>query len=307
MGQGKRLAERTELAPLQKFAGKRLFSVGYMSEALSTRIVSNKKDIDDMLKMVNSLLPLAKLPAEDREQIRKDVAALAADLKTLIPDAGAMMGLGFLTDRGFEHYHYTWGAQPMLDGSQPLSLLQHIGGNPTIAAVNRGKVSVANYDLLVKWLGVGYRYFEKYAVPKMTKDEREQFQKVADRLPPLVERLGRTTRDMLLPALADGQVGLVIDTKLTSKQFAQAMPATEEPLPMLEPALVFGVSNAELLRKACVEYKAILNDMIDAARKIEGCPIPADFAFPTPRSRHSNKKKGLYPLQLCAAGEVGPG
>ena len=35
MGQGKRLAERPELAPLQKFAGKRLISVGYISEALS--------------------------------------------------------------------------------------------------------------------------------------------------------------------------------------------------------------------------------------------------------------------------------
>ena len=42
---------------------------------------------------------------------------------------------------------------------------------------------------------------------------------------PLIERLGRTTRDMLLPASADGQIGLVIDTKLASKQFVKAMPA----------------------------------------------------------------------------------
>ena len=45
----------------------------------------------------------------------------------------------------------------MLDGSKPLSLLQHVGGNPAIAAVNRGKVSVADYDRFVKWVGVGYR------------------------------------------------------------------------------------------------------------------------------------------------------
>ena len=290
LGHGKPLAERPEMAPLRKFAGKRLISVGYVSGALSARIATNKKDIDELLKTVDSLLPLAKLPAEEREQVRKDVAALAADLKTLIPDAGAAMGLSFLTDRGLESYQYSWGPQPLLDGSRPLSLLQHVGGNPTIAAVSRGKVSVADYDLLVKWLGVGYHYFEKYAVPKMDEKEQEQFRKDMAAFLPLIGRLGRTTRDMLLPALADGQIGLVIDTKLTSKQFVQTVPATDEPLSMLEPALVFGVSDAELLRKAFVEYKAIANDMIEAARKSEDIPVPADFRLPDAKVVRNTKK-----------------
>ena len=93
------------------------------------------------MKTADALLPLANLPAGEQEQIRKDAAELAADLKQVFPEPGAMMGLGFLTDRGLETYRYTWGEHRMLDGSKPVSLLQHVGGNPAIAAVNRGKVS----------------------------------------------------------------------------------------------------------------------------------------------------------------------
>ena len=71
------------------------------------------------------------------------------------------------------------------------------------------------------------------------------FQKAMTSLLPLLGRLNQTTRDKLLPALADGQIGLVIDTKLKSKRFFRAMPAVADPLPMAEPALIFGVSDAE--------------------------------------------------------------
>ena len=51
---------------------------------------------------------------------------------------------------------------------------------------------------------------------------------------------------------------------------------------MLEPALVLGVSDAELLRKACVEYRAIFNGFIDAARSIEGSHVPENIRIPEP-------------------------
>jgi hypothetical protein len=187
----------------------------------------------------------------------------------------------------------------LLDGSKPLGLLQHVGGDPAVAAVNRGKVSVANYDRFVKWMGVGYRYFDKYAVPRMHEKEREQYQKTMPSLLPLFARLNQTTREKLLPALADGQIGLVIDTKLKSKHFFQEMPAVADPLPMLEPALIFGVSDAELLRQACAEYKDIFNAMIDVVRKIEGSDVPPDFCIPDAVVRVSKKhgyKLFTYPL-----------
>jgi hypothetical protein len=167
-----------------------------------------------------------------------------------------------------------------LDGSKPLGLLEHVGGSPTIAAVQRSKVSVEKYDLLAKWLGVGYDYFEKYGLPQMPERERKKFEQFAVPARPLVLRAHQTTREMLLPSLADGQVAVVIDTKLRSRQFLHCLPATENPLPMVEPALVLGVSDADLLRKACVEYRAIFEGLIDAARKVEGSHVPDDFRLP---------------------------
>ena len=67
---------------------------------------------------------------------------------------------------------------------------------------------------------------------------------------PLLGRLDKATRNLLIPALADGQTGLVIDAKLTSQQFIKALPPTEQSLTMLEPAIVVGVSDAAKLKQA---------------------------------------------------------
>ena len=50
-----------------------------------------------------------------------------------MPEAGAVMGLSFLTDRGIEGYQYAWGGHGPMDGSKPLGLLEHVGGNPSWA------------------------------------------------------------------------------------------------------------------------------------------------------------------------------
>ena len=81
----------------------------------------------------------------------------------------------------------------------------------------------------------------------MPEKDRKQAQKFLAAAVPLVERFDKANREMLFPALADGQLGLVLDDKLTSNHFVESLPATEKPMPMIEPALVFGVSDAKLL------------------------------------------------------------
>jgi len=92
---------------------------------------------------------------------------------------------------------------------------------------------------------------------------------------------------MLLPALADGQGGFVLDAKITSTNwFGESnVPQNGRSMPMLEAALVFGVSDAELLRKACVEYRSIADAAVEEARKMNPKDVPADFKLPQPESR----------------------
>jgi hypothetical protein len=99
----------------------------------------------------------------------------------------------------------------------------------------------------------------------------------------LLERLDRVTRTMLLPALADGQAGLVLDAKLTSRQWLARLPATDRSLPLLEPAAILGVSDAILLRKSLAEYRSILNELSTKLHEAE--PTIPDYQIPEPENR----------------------
>jgi hypothetical protein len=79
-------------------------------------------------------------------------------------------------------------------------------------------------------------------------------------------------------------VGFVLDAKLTSRQWVQALPATAQPLPMLEPALILGIDDPARLRQAMADYRTILNELIGKVRELSGNVLP-EFQIPPPQSR----------------------
>jgi hypothetical protein len=284
LGAGPSLADRPELAPVRKFARKRLTSVHYVSQATAERLENQKQDLQSLVALVPKALGKSQLTPAQQAEIRGDVAALAKDLEQYLPTPAAATSVSFLAADGWETFRYDWSEKPALDASQPLGLLQHLGGDPSLAVLARSKYSLEPYNLLAKWAGVGYRYVEKYGVPKMKPEEREKFQKFTAKALPIIKHLDDVNRNMLLPSLADSQMGLVLDRKLRSKQYAKAWPETEQPMPMVEPAVVLGVNNAALLTKACQQYRDALNAVIDAARQIKDSKIPAEFKIPAPQT-----------------------
>lgn len=297
LGKGKLLIDRPEFKPLQAMADRRLVAVSYLSEGLS-RLGNNSGDIDSLVQMVDKVLPKIPITSGQREQVRKDVDALAVDLKSLFPKPGAAMAFAFLTDRGVEGYSYDWSGHGAVDGTKPLAILNHLGGTPLLAIVGRGKVSMEGYDKVVKWVKVGYRYIDEFVVPKIESDgvNSEQYGKIKELFLPLVQRFDETTRTMFLPALADGQVGLVLDGKLTSKQFHKQQPASDRPLPMAEPAILLGVSDAKLLAKAMKQYREIINAGAKAVAELDPAK-PKPFQIPEPKLATSSQGTvGSYPL-----------
>ena len=105
----------------------------------------------------------------------------------------------------------------------------------------------------------------------MPADDRERYQKAVELFSPLAKRWDKANR-VLIQSLADGQVGFVLDAKFQSRQFHRDLPATDRPMPMIEPAVVVGVSDAKRLREAMSEYRAIFNDAVEAARKVAPDP-----------------------------------
>jgi len=242
------------------------------------------QSLDNLLQSAEQLLPQSGLDDAQQERIRKDARRLAADLKALLPEPGAVMTMTFVADQGFESFQYAWGGHAGLDGSKPLGLLEHVGGDPLLGFVARQKVDPKGYDLLVQWLKTAHGYFRDFGLPLMDEDDRAKIESFAEAAMPWFERLDKANREMLFPALADGQMALVVDARLTSKQYLAALPATEKPLPMLEPALILGLSDAKLFEKALGEYREIVNGLIEAMRQVEGVEIPEFFKIPEPET-----------------------
>jgi len=298
LGQGKPLSALPEFGRLKKFSAERLTGVSFASKSLMAQSGVTKKDVDALAAMfAEHLVPNAPVSDEVKTRIGKDVVRLAADIKASIPEPGACLSFGFLTGKGYEEYVYNWAQNLVLDDSKPLNLVQHVGGAPMAAVVGRSKSSVGAYGTLTKWLKVFHGYFEEIALPQMPGKQREQYMAVRDMFLPLVQRADAATRTLLIPALADGQSALVFDTKIKSLQWQSKMPPAQTPLPMLEIALVFGVSDANLLKKACVEYKSIADDGLVKLRELNPGKIPDDFKIPDPLVRTTkNGVVYIYPL-----------
>jgi hypothetical protein len=293
LGKGATLGSHPDLKPLSPFAKQRLTGISYVSKECRTQLASTKKDTEETFK---NLVDLAKesgvLTPQQEARLRKDLQGLANDFHRREPQIGSFLSFTFLTQKGCEGYTYERTENEELDGSKALTMLDHLGGSPLFFACNRTRHSPQDYETLVKVIKLAHQYFEELGLSKLPGDAQQQYSQVMKAAIPLLIRLDRTTGKMLVPALADGQNGCLLDAKLTSQQWHKEMPASAKPLPMLEVALLCGVSDPALLRKAMAEYRLIANDAIVEIRKF--VPGGPEINIPAPATQQTTKGTLYY-------------
>jgi hypothetical protein len=299
-GKGERLVDRPELKPLRKFAAKRLTAIGYVSKAFKARLVTaNVGNLSAMAEMGKGLLAKAGLPEDKRKVIEKDLNDLVGEARTAVPETGATVGFTFWTERGFEGYTYDYSQHPNLDGSRSLTLLNHVGGDPILAVVGRAKYDPADYLGLVRWIQKAYGHADELIKDKLDDEQRKKYEEVTKALLPLLKRLDQATGKLLAAWGSDGQAGFVLDARWTSRQWIDRLPMTDKPLPLLEPALVFGVGDATQLRQALADYRAIANEMIAKVRALAPPGQVPEFEIPEPKIE-KRKSGTLYSFPLPA-------
>jgi hypothetical protein len=313
LGQGPLLADRPELAPLMNFADRPLNSIAYVSQAYRERAVAAQRHqftgsflLEEFITHPDGLA--AETPAVD-EQTRGE---LVADLKLLtaqVSDAararGATLRFSLLTPHGYEGYYYDWSQYDRLDGDAPLTVLNHLGGEPLGFFALRRNFTVEDYDQWVKWLKRGAYYFDKIGLNEMTPENRALFLELRRQLEPQLERLDLATRELLIPAIADGQKAIVLDASPRSETVYVGEVETEasaqspaDDLPRLELACVLGVSDSEKFKEACREYLAVAGEIWNGVRGfIEETRSEADQLSEAPR---------LIPGELPKARDLRP-
>ena len=270
LGQDKLLVHRSELVPLAKFAGESVASLGYCSREFMAAARNGRRDVQGMARwFIDDVLPETSVDDDQRKRIEKDVQDLAQDVETLLPEPDAQSSIAFFKDHALEGYDYDWTKYPKAEGSKPLGLLAHAGGSPLLAVAAAGRCNVDDYNLLAKWAHTAFGYFQEFAVPQMSEEEKQKFTKFVTRARPLLKQIDTATRTQLIPALAAGQVAFALDGQLKSSRFLASQPSTAKPMPMAEPALVFSISDAGLLRQAGQQYRQAVNGLLRAVHEIE--------------------------------------
>jgi len=284
LGQGELLASRKEFAPLAKHADKRITSIAYVSQAAGEQLNSVAGQIDDAVSLVEGLLKMPQAEIDDavRRDLSADIKQLGEEIKRFVPKPGAVVGFNFMTDQGWEGLAYSWAENKSLDGSQKLTILDHVGGDTIGFVASRGKYSPDSYDWVVKWVKKAWDYGERIGLPRASDEDRKKFEQVRDQMLPLVKRFDLATREFLLPAGKDGQGALVLDARARSKQWLKVMPAASRGLPMFELGAVYTITDPQLVKQAATEYFQIAQDVLVEVRKLDENANVPDFTLPQP-------------------------
>lgn len=288
-GKAKKLVDNPELTPLKQHLDKKITSISYTSKRMNAGSGFTRSDADDLVAQLNKLLEESSLEDEIRERLEKDFKELGNDaFKLMGHEPGAALSVSFQTPRGQESFLYDYAPNPKQDYSKELSLLNHTGGDPILAVIGRSKVNPEHWDILVKWIKKGDGYLRKFGFPMIEQmageDTVKKIEQVLEGFTPSLRRLDNTVRTNLIPALADGQSGFIIDNKLVSTQWHRDMPSSAKPLPILEPALILGVSDRDKLVAAATDIRQAFNDMAKVIHELDPDEIPS-IHWPAPEMK----------------------
>ncbi len=283
LGSGPAIGTSDELAPARRFVDTRLLSIGYVSKELTALGGFQPEDLKLLLEMVLAEAPPGALPEGMAERLRGDVDELSADLAAAVPPPSERVSVAFL-NRGVESYVFVRGTPFGLDCSQPLSILEYVGGTPIFLFATRSPSSRPAYEAAVSWGKRFYAYVGEYLVPTLSPSDRQEFDNFESVVIPFLRSLDRTTRESLLPAIDAGQSLLVLDGEMRLEQFFLGRPFPRV-MPMVEPAIAVELKDSQAFLTAMGEYVAAVDKMVQGLQAIEGTGLPPQpFRVPRPTS-----------------------
>jgi len=279
---GGSLLDQKPFAPLLAHKDRKITSINYVSGELMAAISAAADDFDPLLESLPNAAEAAGYPAAAAEAARGWLGDAAAAYGKRLPVPGPWMSYAFLGDQGYEGYAWDWSRNQRLDGAKRLDLLEHAGGAPLAVLVSRLKADPALFDDLMAFASGGLDFVRDWGLPDESDEDAEVFAAFDEHVVPLGEKFATALRDKILPSLADGQVGFVIDAKSKTKKPQRDLPSSLEPLPLVEPAIVLPLADAKLFRDGLNDLFALSDELVDAIRGMSPDAVPAGYRVPDP-------------------------
>lgn len=261
---------------------KPLTGINYLSEPMARAIAPSADDIEELAELSDMIADLADLPDGAADEARRSLGKVAEGYRRRLPVPGPWLSFSFLTGQGYEGYVWDWSKNLPFDGSKRLDLLEHTGGAPLAAAAFRVKNDPGQFEDFASWADMGWSFFRTYVLPKADAEDREKIEEVDEHLAPIGRSFVEILRKKILPALADGQMAFVIDGKSSTKRPHAALPASVEPLPLVEPAIVLGLDDPQLFKEGMNDLFELADKLVDAIRELNPDAVPADYRVPEP-------------------------
>ena len=280
--EGNGLITADAFGPYREAGEEKVTSVGYVSEEFVKVLSPTGDDLRMLATFAERVAAKADLPAEAGEEAQRGLEKMADEYEAMLPEPGAWMGYAYMTDNGFAGESWNWSSNVALDGSQPLSILSHVGGSPFAVIASRTSADAFNLETLIGWGEMSYGFFEKYLYEKMDDDDREKYDDARETFGPLYESLFNTLTTKFAPALADRQLAFVLDDETTVERLQKELPSSADPLPVIEPAIVFGLADADLFKEGLNDLFELADKLVNVIREKDPSAIPAGYRIPDP-------------------------
>lgn len=255
-GSARALAESPALAPVRSRLGPGVCSLSYTDARLAGGGKVSPKDALAMLDRVLGALPEGSIPEGLAPRLRHDAAALVDDLNRILPDARPAVSVGFLRG-GIETVAFSAWDPTAYDAGRPLGILERGGASPLVLLASRSPPAARAYARVAHWVRTGYGYFRDFAVPRMSDEDRAEYERFRRLFVGAIEELHAVTAELLLPAIDNTEILLLADGG-----GSLALVPGRAPLAFPRPAVVLEIRDREKLTRASARYRTALDGFL---------------------------------------------
>lgn len=270
-------------APVNRFKGRRVASIGYASWQMAVAGRFDPGQFREMARALIDALPEEKSPEGFSESLDEKLEKFSRDIEATMPVPSEIVSVSIL-NRGVESFTFTKSPQPGVDYSRPLTILEHAGGSPILAAACGSSGCAGEYETLRKWALSSYGLVQTYLAPELGEEKRDRYERLRSVAIPFLRVVDEATRQHLIPAVDAGQSLVVVDTGMRiSKLWKDRV--LESPLPFLMPAYAIELKDAAQFKAAIKAYAAASEELVNSAARLKQVAPgdeEAEFSVPAP-------------------------